>query len=144
MIRFHMKKICILIIILSSFSVNSFAGSSNGTGELKLSNSNVNSFIRYIRGEQSQFPAVFYVTVDGEYSTAWYCSEMTNCSSGSLVIDLKHCFQNTGQECKRFAIKRTIKWKNDINPGKGKISKINSKWSDQEIKAHLKKLGFLD
>ena len=139
-----MKKICILIIILSSFSVNSFAGSTNGTGELKLSNRNVNSFIRYIRGEQSRFPAVFYVTVDGNYSTSWYCSEMTNCSSGSLVIDLKLCFQQTGKECKRFAIKRSIKWKNDKNPGKGKISRINSKWSDQEIKTHLRKLDFLD
>jgi len=47
-------------------------------------------------------------------------------------------FQKTGQECKRFAIKRSIKCENDINSGKGKISKINSKWSDQEIKAHLK------
>ena len=139
-----MKKICILIIILSSFSVNSFAGSKNGTGELKLNYYATNAFIRYIRGEQFQYPAVFYVTLDGTDGTYWYCREMTNCSSGSLVVDLKHCFQKTGKECKRFAIKRTIKWKNDLNPGKGKISKINSKWSDQEIKAHLKKLDFLD
>jgi len=139
-----MKKFCILVIILSSFSFNSFAGPTNGTGELKLTDSMANYFIRYIRGEQFKYPSNFLVTIDGTDGMFWYCSEMTNCRSGSLPTILKTCFQNTGQECKRFAIKRTIKWKNDINPGKGKISKINSKWSDQEIKAHLKKLGFLN
>jgi hypothetical protein len=139
-----MKKLFILIIILLSFSINSFAGSKNGTGELKLTDSMANYFINYIRGKQFKYPAVFYVTVDGTDGASWYCSEMTNCSPGSLVTDLKSCFQNTGKECKRFAIKRSIKWKNDINPGKGKISRINSKWSDQEIKAHLKELGFLN
>ena len=42
-----------------------------------------------------------------------------------------------------FASRRTIVWKNQINPGKGKISTINSKWSDTEIRAKLTELGFL-
>ena len=37
-----------------------------------------------------------------------------------------------------------IKWNNGVNPGKGKISQIKNKWSDQEIRSHLKKLGFID
>lgn len=144
MVYFLMKRLLILIICFFYFSVNSFAGSTNGTGELKLNDSMVNYFISYIRGEQFKYPAVFFVTIDGTDGAYWFCSEMTNCRSGSLPTMLKTCFQSTGQECKRFAIKRTIKWKNDINPGKGKISRINSKWSDQEIKAYLKKLGFLN
>ena len=39
---------------------------------------------------------------------------------------------------------RTIKWDNDINPGKGKMSRINSKWTDQEIRDKLTELGFYD
>ena len=47
-------------------------------------------------------------------------------------------------DCKAFARARTIKWKNGINPGKGKISKINSRLSDTEIKNQLRDLGFID
>ena len=52
--------------------------------------------------------------------------------------------QVTGKECKAFARQRTIKWKTDLNPGKGKVSMINSRWSDQEIRDKLKELGFTD
>ena len=136
------KILCLILII--SFSSNNSYAAKYGTGELKLTNGMVNYFIRYIRGKQFRYPSVFYVTLDGTDGTSWYCSEMTNCDPGSLVIDLKDCFRHTGKECKKFAIKRTIKWENGINPGKGKISQIKNKWSDQEIRSHLKKLGFID
>lgn len=136
-------KIYIIFFIIFIFSTNSFAGR-YGTGELKLSNSTVNFFIDYIRGKQSKFPADFYVTLDGTDGTSWYCSEMTNCSPGSLVQDLADCLRKTGKECKQFARKRTIRWQNGINPGKGKASRINSKLTDQEIRSRLKELGFLD
>jgi hypothetical protein len=136
------KNISILLIFLFS-SNNSFAAK-YGTGELKLSNATVQYFIRYIRGKQFQYPSEFYVTIDGSNATYWYCSEMTNCREGSISQNLAICFRNTGIECKKFARKRTIKWKNGINPGKGKISQIKTKWSDQEIKSHLKELGFID
>ena len=142
-----MYKIIIIfkfIIILFFFTNNSLAAPKHGTGELKLSYGTTNYFIRYIRGEQFKYPAVFYVTVDGSSATFWYCSEMTNCRSGSHVKNLETCSRNTGMECNIFARRRTIKWQNDINPGKGKISRINSKWSDEEIRAHLRKLGFYD
>ena len=38
-----------------------------------------------------------------------------------------------------FAHNRTIKWNNGIN----KRTKINSKWSDSEVRAKLTELGFL-
>ena len=132
-----------IFLFLLFFSNNSYAAR-YGTGELKLSNSVVNYFIQYIRGKEFRYPATFLVTLDGTDGTYWTCAEMTNCKSGSLVNDLKDCFRKTGKECKKFAWKRTIKWNNGINPGKGKISQIKNKWSDQEIRSHLKKLGFID
>jgi len=36
-----------------------------------------------------------------------------------------------------------VRWKNGINLGKGKASRFLSKWSEAEIKAKLKELGFL-
>jgi len=53
------------------------------------------------------------------------------------------CSKNSnGEECFIFASKRTIKWKNGINPGKGKASKISRKWTKDEIKNKLSELGF--
>ena len=115
-----------------------------GTGEIKLSNAVVNYFIQYIRGAQHKYPADFYVTIDGSNALYWFCAEMTNCSEGSLVSDLAKCLQVTGKQCKKFARKRTIRWKNDINPGKGKKSKISTKLTDQEIRNRLRELGFIE
>ena len=145
MLQIYMCRVILLfkfILILSLFSNNSFAESKNGTGELKLSRGMVNYFIDYIRGKQFRYPSVFYVTVDGTDGSSWYCSEMTNCRSGSLQLQLADCLRATGKECKRFAVKRTIKWNNGINLGKGKTSRIKNKWSDQEIRSYLKELGF--
>ena len=113
-----------------------------GNGELKLTKDMVDYFIYYIRGEQFQFPAIFYVTLDGTNGTSWYCPERTNCQSGSPSQERAICLQTTGQECKAFARMRTIKWNNGINKGKGKNSRIDSKWSDQEIIDKLIELGF--
>ena len=48
-----------------------------------------------------------------------------------------------GDKCSLFARYRTIKWTNGINKGKGKLSKISSKLSDEEIINRLYELGFL-
>ena len=140
---YSLKKFIFSLIIFSTFFFpsNSFAGK-YGTGELKLSRSMVDYFIQYIRGEQFKYPSDFYVTEDGTDGTSWYCGEMTNCAPGSLSQDLEHCFRSTGKKCKKFARKRTIRWKNDINPGKGKASTISTKWTDQEIIDKLIELGF--
>ncbi len=134
----------LILIFIFFFGNKTFAAKGDGSGELKLSPMVVDYFIQYIRGEQFKFPAAFFVTLDGSDAVYWYCSEMTNCQSGSIVQDLATCLRVTGKECSRFARMRLIKWKNEINPGKGKISRINSKWTDGEIRSHLKELGFID
>ena len=48
------------------------------------------------------------------------------------------------EECKVFAQRRTIVWKNGTNPGRGKISKAKSKWNEKQLRDKLKELGFLD
>ena len=132
-----------IFLFLLFFSNNSYAAR-YGTGELKLSDRVVSYFIQYIRGKQFKYPSAFLVTVDGSDAVYWYCNEMTNCGSGSISINLATCLRDTGKECKQFARQRYIKWNNGVNPGKGKISQIKNKWSDQEIRSHLKKLGFID
>ena len=132
-----------VFLFLLFFSNNSYAAR-YGTGELKLTDRAVDYFIFYIRGKQFQYPAAFLVTIDGSDAVYWYCSETTNCDGGSISKNLATCLRVTGKECKQFARQRYIKWNNGINPGKGKISQIKNKWSDQEIKSHLKKLGFID
>jgi len=135
-------KLLSFLLILTFFPINkSFAGK-YGTGELKLTRGTVDHFIEYIRGAQNKFPADFYVTVDGTDSIRWFCRVKTNCSEGSIVQDLADCLRSTGKECKKFARQRIIRWQNGINPGKGKISKINSKWSDEQIIDKLVELGF--
>ena len=138
-----------LFILILSTSINSFSASESsanryGNGELKLSPLVADYFIEYIRGKQFKYPSIFYISLDGKDAIYWYCGEQTNCRSGSPSQERAQCMQVTGQECAAFARKRTIKWKNDLNPGKGKISKINNKWSDQEIRDKLKELGFLE
>ena len=137
----------LLLILVISISIN-FISTSNssanryGNGELKLSPQVVEWFIQYIRGKQSKYPSMFYVTLDGTDAVYWYCVERTNCQGGAPSQERAICLQTTGKECKAFARQRTIKWTTDLNPGKGKISMISSKLTDQEIKNKLKELGF--
>ena len=79
-------------------------------------------------------PGTFVVTTDGEGAYYWYCSDgVGNCQPGSFKQKELKCAQYWQKECKAFAFQRTIKWKNGINPGKGKESRIKTKWSDKEI-----------
>ena len=115
-----------------------------GKGELKLSQSTADYFIQYLRGGLTKAPLMFVVTNDGTWATYWYCpAGQNNCSGVSPSSFKKICERETNQECSIFARSRTVKWKNGINPGKGKESKFNSKWSDEEIFAKLTELGFL-
>ena len=142
---FLLKKINYFFLFFSLLLIptNSFAGKW-GKGELKLDPIVADYFITYIRGEQFKYPSIFYVTLDGSDGVYWYCPERTNCQSGSPSQERATCRQYTGKECAAFARMRTIKWENDINPGKGKVSQINSKWTDQEILDKLTELDFFD
>ena len=112
-----------------------------GKGELTLSPGATDWFIKYIKGGWGKTPDKFVVTYDGTGTYWWTCPEAI-CTPGGDAGDVKVCEDASGQECGVFARGRTIKWKNGINKGK-KESKINSKWSDAEIRAKLTELGFL-
>ena len=131
--------ILVLGLLLISSSAN--AGSI-GSGELTLSPGATDWFIKYIKGGWGKTPDKFVVTYDGTGTYWWTCPE-ANCTPGGDAGDVKVCEDASGQECGVFARGRTIKWKNGINKGK-KESKINSKWTDAEIKTKLTELGFLD
>ena len=85
---------------------------------------------------------VFLVTTDGNGASFWYC-DYAQCQPGNSTIEIQACERHyKGKECKIFARRRTIKWKNNINKG-NKKSRFNSKMSDAEVKAKLTELGFL-
>ena len=137
-----MKKL-LGILVLGLMLVSSPANSGSiGLGELKLSDTSVHWFIKYLKGGWGKKPLSFLVTLDGAGTYYWFCPVAT-CTPGNSASEIKICEQyHNGQECKIFARRRTVKWKNEINKG-NKESRFNSKWSDAEIRAKLTELGFL-
>ena len=139
-------KIMVLSLILFVNQTNKSFAMEYGYGELKLSNKVVNAFIEFIRGKNENSPYLFAVAIDGLEYQYWICSAGVNkCSGESPKIVIKDCEgysrkYGSGAKCAVFAHNRHIKWDNGIN----KNTKINSKWSDAEIKAKLTELGFLD
>ena len=123
------------------FFSNTLKASSWGEGQLQLTKSMADYFMKFVRGKGKYKPADFYVTLDGTDGTSWVCGEGT-CMPGSAVEDVKDCERKTGKKCAKFAFKKTIKWKNGINTGHWKKSSMDSKWSDQEMYAKLTELGF--
>ena len=138
----YMKKVLFLILIILTSTNRVKASDKWGEGELQLTKRTVYNFIKYIRGNVTKRPLDFYVTTDGAGSVYWFCPSAGQCMPGNHRLDIKECNQRTGKKCKKFAVRRTIKWKNGINPAKGKASTINSKWTDDEIFAKLTELGF--
>ena len=131
-----------MVIVLGlglTFNVNA---KTYGEGEVQLSKRSVEHFIKYIRGKKNEAPQNFYITLDGSYSTYWYC-KTGNCTA-NVGKEISACKKSAGKMCKLFAKGRYVKWKNGINPGKGKASKISSKWTDAQIYAKLTELGFLE
>ena len=140
--NFSFSKLSSLIFLIVFFSGYSQAASKWGRGDLKLSDGTVQAFIKYIKGNATRSPYKFAVSIDGSTYMYYYCDVGATCQGGdSLILEECSGYAN-GVECFLFASRRTIKWKNGINPGKGKISKINSKWSDEEIIDKLVELGF--
>ena len=115
-----------------------------GKGELKMSEQTVDVFIEYIKGKHTKAPHLFAISKDGLQYQYYYCSAgLGNCQGGDAFI-IEECNKYSeqyanGVECALFSRNRTIKWKNGIN----KNTKINSKWSDEDIRAKLTELGFL-
>ena len=150
-----MKKFLkILFISLLCCNVVFAAGKYTGKGELRISDWLIDYFMTYLRTPPGQLPLVFLVGQDstsGEaiYATYWYCPS-GNCSITAKAEKIKTCERDAKKmepnvkdiKCSIFARRKTIIWDNGINPGKGKVSAVSSKWSKQELKAKLKELGF--
>jgi hypothetical protein len=140
-----MRKILSTIILSLLLSTGSFAGTKKGKGEVTINDSTVDYFIKYIKGTPGRggSPAAFILSSDGYWSTYYYCGTTSGCQSSNYNSKIRECEEATGVSCGLFARRYTIVWKNEINPGKGKVSTINRKWSDDEIRAKLTELGFL-
>ena len=138
-----MKKFfTVLIFYFFIFVPNSFS-KSIGEGELKLSDNIIRYFHQYLKGKGSKRPMIFIIAVDGSYATYWYCG-YDQCVGDNPVQYNKLCKLDAGIECKIFAKGKYIKWKNGINKGKGKSSKVSGRVSFDELKARLADLGFVD
>lgn len=138
-----MKKLYYILILSLLLTSASFAGVKKGKGDVILDKYSLENFITYIRGKKSKYPLGFILSSDGSWSTYWFCPEMGGCRSVNFEPTIRECEDKTGVDCGLFARRYTILWKNGINPGKGKESKIKTKWSDEEIIAKLTELGFL-
>ena len=147
-----MKKVLsssFIILTMCLFLTNTTSAAEWGEGELKLSKRVLSKFITYVKNpNHSKAPHLFAVAKDGmEYNYYTCGSGLNQCRGGDERI-IEECNgyskkNGSGAKCALFARNRTVKWDNGINPGKGKASKFNSKWSDEEIKAKLRELGFL-
>ena len=121
-----------------------FGGDLVGSGELKLSNGVINSWMRYITGDGKSInkPNDFFVTTDGEYSSYWYCPH-GQCQPTKKRNAIKQCEERFERECRHFARRRNVVWKNGINTGKLKTSNFNSKMTRTEVIAKFTTLGFI-
>ena len=138
-----MKKLILLLVLFTSLNINSSYAGYRGEGPLKLEPHMVDHYIKWLRGGWGKKPMVYYITTSGDDGMGWICAEAT-CQEPSYSYDIGICERETGQECKLFGRKNAIVWRNGINPGKGKESRMSTKWSDSEIRQRLKELGFID
>ena len=85
---------------------------------------------------------MFILSSDGDWSFSFWCP-YSSCRDGGSKQIIEECERETGVNCGVFASRRTIYWDNGINKKKNK-ARFSSKWSDEEIKSELKRLGFLE
>ena len=156
MIKRYMKKI-ILIIFFSVFLCNPSFSVIKGKGEVKMSDRALNHFMNYIWGNfdvdissveawatraRNPKPGMFIMSSDGEWSSAWYCP-YSRCTDPGSSQTVKECERDTGVTCGVFAVRKTIYWDNGINTKTNK-AKINSNWTEDQIKFTLVNLGFYE
>ena len=148
-----MKNVLGIIFFILFCNLASAADKYEGAGELKLGDPDINVFMDYIKPPAGQVPMIFLVLSENGkaiWSTYWYCGEgncqTSNKNRASIMCtqDAEKFYKRTiTEECKIFARRRTIVWKNGINTGKGKVSRVKSRWKKNEVMAKLEELGFL-
>ena len=154
MLRFIlMKKILGILILGLICNIASAASKYVGTGLLKLQKVDLDYFEEYVKPPAGQSPNMFYIISENGkaiWATYWYCptgacqTHRVSSAVNQCKINAEKYYNRTiNADCKIFAKRRTIVWDNQINPGKGKVSTINSKMDSIEIKNKLTELGFL-
>ena len=138
-----MKRLLTVVVLsLLIFMPSSFS-KTIGEGNLKLNDEMIRYFQQYLLGKGNQRPMVFTIAVDGSYGTYWYCP-VGQCGGDNPSQFNRICEKDGGVECKIFAKGKYIKWKNGINKGKGKSSKVSGRVSFDELKSRLTELGFVN
>ena len=128
--------------LLSLFLITNANSGDIGEGEFKMEDFLIDYFHQYITIKGGKSPETFVVATDGSYAMYWYCPT-GSCRAGGDNVKIRQCEIKAGTACKTFARGKTIKWKNGINPGRGKVSRVSSKWSKEELVAKLTELGFV-
>ena len=136
-----MKKVLKFLILSLFLATNAHSGDI-GEGEFKMEDFLIDYFHQYITIKGGKSPETFVVATDGSYAMYWYCPT-GSCRAGGDNVKIRQCEIKAGTACKTFARGKTIKWKNGINPGRGKVSRVSSKWSKEELVAKLTELGFV-
>ena len=143
-----MKKLLGILVLGLLLSGNAYSKSYTGEGEVKLSNQVISNFQSYIKLQkikgQKADPGIFMITLDGSNSYYYYCGHNLGggCMNNAGHAEVTACKKYTKKECKIFARKRRVIWKNGINDGKSK-SQFKSKMSNSEMKDKLASLGFI-
>ena len=140
-----MKKLLAIIVLGLLWSENSFAG--YGKGELKLTEKGVRGFYSYITNPGGKIkgtanPLRMVVSNNGNY-VHWFVCRSAQCKSDGDRELVKICERKQSNPCSTFAVRRSVKWKNGINPG-GKAAGFKKNMSLDEVKEKLAALGFYD
>jgi hypothetical protein len=124
-----MKKFIIgLVFLISIFSTPSFSGisqyfGSSKTNNLKLDETGVVNFLRYLEGRffsenniidrsaRGLAPSVYAISQDGKIAYGWFCYS-DNCGEFLPYKTVEYCKEYSGQNCFIFAIKNKIVWDN--------------------------------
>ena len=147
--QIFLKVIFFVLCCNVSIAANKF----EGYGKLTLQDVDVKILLEYLSPPAGQSPMIFLILPQNGkaiWSTYWYCPSgacqvLSKSRATKMCVEAaeKYYKKNIVEDCLIFAKRRTVVWKNDINPGKGKISKINSRWDEKTVRAKLTELGFL-
>lgn len=139
-----MKKLIAIIFLNILLVSNVNAG--YGKGELKLTEGAVRGFYKYITDPKGSpgraTPLRMVVSHNGSYVHWFYCAYSQCKSEGDSEL-VKICETKQSNPCSTFAVRRSVKWKNGINPG-GKAAAFKKSMSLDEVKEKLTNLGFYE
>ncbi len=112
-----------------------------GKGELKITENGVRGFYQYLQGKKGN-PMRAVVSSDGNRFFWMYCP-VARCAASNDYEAVKYCESKQRLPCGTFAVGRSVKWKNGINPGK-KEARFKKSMTIDEVRERLIKLGFVD